>query len=132
MPLLDWNEYEFIEVLAVMPTVEEYGTHHRYHRVTPPLALTLTVYPYESVVCISLTLENGGLPVMQFAAYVRERIARESTRDDEWLELRDVIVAPNRFSYIEMGDPFDRTRYPLRHTLRIQVVPQISLVWQRH
>lgn len=132
MPLLEWNEYDFIEVLAVMPTVEEYGVYHEFRRITPPLALKLTVYPYESVVCITVTLEGGGWPVVQFDAYVRERVVRESTQDAEWLELRDVIVAPSRFSYIEIGDPFDRTRYPQRHTLLIQVVPQISLVWRGH
>jgi hypothetical protein len=131
MPILNWNEYDFIEVLAVMPAIEEYGIYHQFRRISSPLALSLTVYSYESVVCVSLSLESAGPPVTQFDVFVRDRIVRESTHDAEWLELRDVVIAPSRFSYIEMGDLFDRRRYPQRHTLLIQVVPQISLMWKR-
>lgn len=132
MPQLNWNAYDLIEVLAVLPTVEEFEVRHQFSLVIPPLTLSLTVFQLESVIQVTFGIEGGGQPVLDFAMFVRDRVVRESTADAEWLELRDVIVAPNRFSYIEMGDPFDRTRHPQRHTLLIQVAPQISLAWRRH
>lgn len=131
MPQLNWNVYDLIEVLTVVPTVEEFEVSHHFSLVVPPLTLALTVFQLESVVQVTFGTEGGKQPVLDFAMFVRDRVIRESTADAEWLEFRDVIVAPSRFSYTEMGDPFNRTRHPQRHRLLIQVAPQISLAWRR-
>jgi hypothetical protein len=124
---LQWNEYDFIGCLAVEPVVEEDQDSHEFAVHAAGVVLRLTVWQYESVVQISLCLESSPRPLIEVVVFVRDcAIARERA-DDEWLELRDCILAGSRFSYIQMGNVFDRRRYPYGYQVRIRVRPQIEV-----
>jgi hypothetical protein len=131
MPQLNWSEYEFVEVLSVLPTVEDYQACYTFDVTAADIRLILTVRPYESV--IHITLGSTALPETLFecAAFVRDKAVRQEYKGQEWLELRDCVMEPSRFSYLEMGNPFDRERFPYAQHIRIWVQPQIRIEWRR-
>ena len=127
MPVLHWNEYDFIGCLEVEPTADEHAVWHKFEVHRGDVTLLLTVHQYESVVEISLGTDAGPKPLIELAFYVRDGVVAHQDCDSEWLEIRDCILAGSRFSYLDMGDPFDRQRYPHGHRVRIQVRPQIRV-----
>lgn len=127
MPLLQWNEYDFIGCLEVEPTVDEYQVSHTFDVSRNGVVLRLTVWQYESVVELLLAMESRAQPLIELVLFVRGGAVAQADDSQEWLELRDCILAASRFSYLEMGDVFDRTRYPLGHFLRIRVQPDIQV-----
>ena len=52
--MLTWNQYEFIECLAVLPEVEEYETCHTFKVEKDGLKLVLTIYQYDGDVDFDL------------------------------------------------------------------------------
>jgi hypothetical protein len=127
MPLLQWNEYDFIGCLEVEPKVDEDQVWHEFEVRRDGVVLQLIVRQYESVVQISLAIEPGAKPLIELAVFVRDGVVTDADGTNEWVELRDCILAGSRFSYIEMGDVFDRRRYPHGHQVRILVRPQIRV-----
>lgn len=127
MPQLEWNEYDFIGCLEVEPTVDEDRVCHGFHVRRDDVILRLTVRQYESVVGVSLALESCPQPLIELVAFVRNGAVAQRDGSNEWLELRDCILAASRFSYIEMGDVFDRRRYPYGQQVRIRVRPRIQV-----
>jgi hypothetical protein len=127
MPQLQWNEYEFIGCLEVEPTVGDDQVWHEFVIRRNAVVLCLTVRQYESVVQLTLSAEPNEHPLIELAVFVRECAVARGDGNDEWLELRDCILAGSRFSYMDMGDVFDRRRYPGGHHIRIRVRPQIQV-----
>lgn len=131
MPELDWKEHEFIQVLSVLPTTDEYGVQYVFDTSKDGVRLILAVWPYESVVGISLHSASAPEPIADFVAFVRGPARLQETRESEWIELRDAVIAPSRFSYLELGDPFDRRRFPAGFPVRIYTTPQIRIGFMR-
>jgi len=130
MPLLDWKDYEFIQVLSVVPTNEE-GARYTFEVVKGGAKLTLIVWPYESVVGVCVGTDSLPDPLTTFAVFVRGKALLQEYKDECWLELRDCVVAPSRFSYLDWGDPFDRVSFPHGQPIRVWVDPQIRVEWRR-
>jgi hypothetical protein len=131
MPLLHWNANDFIGCLEVEPTVDEDLVWHEFAVRRNGVSLNITVRQYESVVHIALAVESWAQPLIELAVFVRDVAIARSEGNDEWLELRDCVLAGSRFSYIEMGDVFDRSQYPSGQHVRIRVKPQIQVAIAR-
>ena len=127
MSMLEWSESDFLACLEVEPVVEENQISHTFEVRRGGVILRLSVWQYESVIHISLAVEPGTQPLIELAAFFRERAAGCKVGGQEFLEPRDCILAASRFSYLEMGDVFDRRRYPHSHRIKIQVLPQIQV-----
>ena len=131
MPQLIRDPLDILTVLAVEPVVEDGGVSHEYSRDTHPLWLRLKLWQYESVVEVRVGHGAEYVPTFAFAAFVRDRVVRWETADAEWLEFRDVVFAPDRFSHIEMANVFDRKRHTQYHNLSVQVAPEIRIEFDR-
>jgi hypothetical protein len=127
MPQLQWNDTEFLEFFAVEPTIEEYGVSHDYELDRDGLRLLFTVWQLESVIQASLFRDNTEAALFTFAAYVRGEARFINDQRGRYVDFEDCIVAPNRFWYIEAGNPFDQQRFPMSVTIRLAVDPDIRI-----
>lgn len=132
MPELDWDLTEFVEVLEVLPQSEEYGTEHRFCVGKDGMRLEVSVWPHESVVSIDLYREGISHPVISHALFVRGSAERVKDRGGEYLRLRDSVVAPSRFSYLDFEEGLhDTESTPCGLTVRLAVNPQIRVEYER-
>ena len=132
MPQLQWDELDFIECLDVIPEVEDYQVSHSFKVIQERLTLALKVWQYESVVHFALYDSETGRLVTEFALFVRGSVSHEKSQRAEYLMLRDCIVAPSRFYYINVGDVFNVDRWPFGLTVSIFIKPQISVRFFEH
>ncbi len=79
MPQLNWNEYEFIECLEVLPAVE-YSVQHRFVVQRGGIELVVTVWQLESIVQLSLREADQQLPLIEFVLVVRDRVGISKVR----------------------------------------------------
>ena len=131
MPQLKWDELSFLEYLEIEPVVEDYETSHCYEIVNDGLRLQVKVWQFESVVGLCLSRENNQEPIIDFVCFVRGEIRCLSDKRGEFIEFNDCILAPNRFWYQSVGDIFDQERFPAGQTVKLQVKPDISIVFDR-
>ena len=54
MPLLRWNENDFLECLEVAPVIDDCGTGYHYVVNKHGMRLMLSVYPYDGDIWISI------------------------------------------------------------------------------
>jgi len=127
MPQLKWDETEFLECLEVTPEIDEYEVQHMYEVEQHGLVLTATVWQYESVICLSLRQQAMNEPLVEFTLFVRDGIRYVKDKRGEYLEFQDCIVAPSRFSYIEIGDVFDKTKFDHGLTLQLATKPHLQI-----
>jgi len=101
MPMLNWNEHEFIECLEVLPVELYDGAGHRFVTRRNGLELTLVVWKYDSVIEISIRQTEYDVPLIQFVLVVRGGVhfKRNTPPEAEYLLFRDVFVAPREGSY---------------------------------
>jgi hypothetical protein len=132
MPQLQWEELDFIECLDEIPEVEDNQISHSFKVVQERLTLALKVWQYESVVHIALYDSVTGRLVTEFTLFVRGSVSHEKYQRAEYLMLRDCIVAPSRFHYINAGDVFDIDKWTFGLTVCVYVKPQISVRFFEH
>jgi hypothetical protein len=125
MPELRWDKLEFLECLEVIPDEEEYGVSFSYKVDREPLTLLMTVWPFESVVQVSVYLRQPSAPVIEFTGFVRGGVRRVDDKRGDYLEFTDTVVAPSRFWYLEAGNVFDQARHPYGVTVEVGVRPHI-------
>ncbi len=128
MPELQWTELDFIECLEVVPEVGEYKERYLWNVVQDRLTLSIAMWPWESVLELSLLDAAASSPIVEFAVVVRGSIERKEPYGRfEHLRLHDCIIVPSRFYALEVGDVFDRAEFPYGLTIEIAVKPQISV-----
>ena len=128
MPQLKWDETEFIECLEVVPEVAEHQTQHIFTVTKHRLILTLTLWQLESIVALALRREGSALPITQFALAVRGDARLQRHKDGDYLEFRDCVVCPGRFSYIHgPGDPGNVTHFGYSLVVQVAVAPEIQI-----
>jgi hypothetical protein len=129
MPQFEWNDVDFLDFFAVEPTVEDYDVSHNYEIERNGLRLLLTVWQHESVIQASVFRDDADAALFTFAAYVRTATRFVNDKRGRYLEIADCIIAPNRFWYIESGDPFDRKRFPIAVTVTVAIDPDIRIAF---
>lgn len=127
MPQLEWNDIDFLDFFAVEPAVGDYAVSYNYEVERCGLRLLFTVWQYESVIQASVFRNDAHDALFTFAAYVRGEARFINDKRGRYLEIADCIIAPNRFWYIDAGDPFDRERLPISVTLAVAIDPDIRI-----
>ena len=129
MPELDWNPEEFLECLAEVPEIEDYGTAYVYTATREGITLELTVWPYESVINLSLTPEGQQRPLAAFTLAVRGAVQYQDEKWGESLVFKNCVVVPGRFYYVAWEDVFDAGKYPGYMEAELSVHPCIRLTF---
>jgi hypothetical protein len=132
MPQLNLSQYEFIECLEVLPTVEEGQIRHLFTVARGGITLELTLWQYESIVQFALRSGNASDPLIEFAIVVRGAAGHLKVPGGlECLEFTDCLIVPDRFSYVDYQrvrlDVYDSTKMPGVPTIRLFVKPSISI-----
>ena len=129
MPLLAWNEVDFLEYFAVQPDADDYSESITYDVQRGELRLVVTMWQFESVIQASVFRISSEAPLWTFAAYVRGEVRVINDVRGHYIDFEDSIIAPTRFWYIQAGNPFDRIRFPISVTIRLSIKPDIQIVF---
>ena len=125
MPELQWDEVDFLECLEVVPEIEEFWTSYFYEVRRDEMVLALTVYPIESLVCLSLYQHDHENLLIELAIFVHGEVRYINDKRGEYLEFAECILAPCRSSYREEISVWDKVAP--QWTLELAVKPQISI-----
>ena len=131
MPELDWEPLDFLQCLGAAPETNEgdvdwngdWVYEIKQHRVT----LELVVWPYESVVNVSLTLDNQSKPMTSFTVVARGPVLYKNEKWGEYLIFRDCIAVPNHYYYSQWNHVFDKDKYPEGVDMELWVYPTIRV-----
>lgn len=93
------------------------------------LRLLFTVWQHERVIQVSVFRSDCDDALFTFAAYVRSGARLINDKRGRYLEIADCIIAPNRFWYVESGDPFDGQRFPIAVTVTVAIDPDIRIAF---
>jgi|SRR5579884_112708 len=127
MPELQWDERDFLECLETVPDGKEYGVSYSYDLTRAGHRLLVTVWPFESIVQLTLWSEKMETPLIEFSLFVRGAVRHVNYRRGEYLEFQDSIVAPDRFWHMKAGDMFNQDRFACGVTLQLSIKPSIRL-----
>lgn len=106
---LKWSDYQVIECLGVLPTVDEYKVDYSFKKESGGLTLELSVWPLESLVALSLFRNGYEHQFYSIWFVVRDRVRYINDKRGSYLNFEDiVIVKPTRGYYLDQGDVFDR------------------------
>ena len=128
MPELKWDAFEFFYCLEVEPEIEEYEISYAYEVRRDGFVLNLTVYPLESLVCLSLYGHDREVPLIELAIFVHGKVRYIKDKRGEYLEFADCILAPCRSSYREEFSVWDKIAP--QWTVELSIKPQISIRYQ--
>jgi hypothetical protein len=117
MPLLQWNEADFLECLEVVPQIDEYESGYHYVVSKHGMRLELSVYPYDSDIYISIFQDNIERPTISFSITECSGTRRTVDSRGDYLEF-----APSQV----FGDRFQRD-FVIPVGVRLTVQPTISL-----
>lgn len=127
MPQLEWHEVDVLRCLEVLPEVEELGTSYCYDVRQSDLILSVAIWPYESIVTVSLSQREAKLASWTLA--VRGFVRRVLDKMGERLEFRDCVVISNRFDYLNGTNPFDATISPHGLTMQLSTKPHLNIAF---
>ena len=122
MPLLDWDETDFIECLEVLPKVEEYETEYSFAVERNRVTLTVVVFPLESRIYLTLQETDTSAPLMVFSLLVFGKVLYIKEKQSEFLRLQDCVITPENFYY----GLFDELSSP-KFNVEIRSKPTISI-----
>ncbi len=129
MPPLQWNETDFLDFFNVDPAVEDYFVSYNYEVERHGLRLLLTLWQFESVIQASLFRDQSHTALFTFAAYVRGEVRVINDKRGRYIDFEDCIIAPDRFWYMQAGDPFDSQRFPMSVTVQLVIEPDIHIAF---
>jgi hypothetical protein len=130
MPELDWEPLDFLQCLGTAPETSEWDTDMLYKVEQSGVTLDLVVWPNESVVSVSLTLDNQSKPMTSFTVLVSGRVLYKNEKWGEYLIFCDCVVVPSRWYYSQHNDVFDNDKYPKRVDMELSVYPTIRIEFE--
>ncbi len=119
MSRLNWDETDFVEVLEVIPEIENYEVHHKFDFVRGNKRISLLVWQLESFIQIKVFDEHSKNPFLNIAFYCRGESKVDSKNDV--INFSDCIFVENRFSYIENSDVFKKDKVPYGNQVIVNV-----------
>ena len=125
MPELKWNDYEVIECLGVLPEIDDYSTGHHFKVEKSGLMLEMSIWQYESLIAISLYQTISEKPFITLWFVVRDKIRYINDKRGSFLEFTDFLIVKNRAYYIEEGDVFVESKFPMKLNLELTIEPEI-------
>ena len=127
MPQMEWHEVDVLRCLEVLPEIEEYGTSYYYDVRQGDLALSVAIWPNESIVVVSLSQREA--KIVSWTLAVRGAVHRVLDKEGERLEFRDCVVLPNWFGYVDEVNPFDATLFSHGLTMQLSIKPHLSITF---
>lgn len=126
MPELIWDETDLVACLEVIATIEEYGNYY-YEVKQDILLLAVSIWPYESVVAVSLSQTGDAKPLISFTLVVRDSIRYVKDKRGEYLEFKNCVIVSHRFYYTEVKDIFDQTKFTDDLVMEMSIKPHICV-----
>lgn len=130
MPELNWNEYDFIECLGVIPETDDYFCSHEFTVEKDNLILEITVYQNESFVAISLTQRDANKPFINLCFIVREKIEFKNKKGFSVLKFIDIVFVESRF-WMERQEKrrnyFDKEITIVGNILEVSMYPKFEI-----
>ncbi len=119
MSRLSWDETEFVEVLEVIPEIENYEVHHRFDFVRGNKKISLLVWQLESFIQIQVFDEHSDNSFLNVAFYCRGESKVDSKKGVIYFLY--CVFVENRFSYIENIDVFKKGETPCGNKVIINI-----------
>ena len=126
MPELNWNEYEFVECLGVLPEVDGYETRHHFRVEQDSLTLLLSVWQYDSLFEISLYQSGNENPFISFHLAVREQVKFVNDKRGSYLSFQDCLVVSSNYKFQQIAN-FVRHIDVGNLNMELEVKPQIKI-----
>jgi len=117
MPLLKWDPVDFLELLSVVPEVDEDGIGHRYCVDREPLRLEISVWQYDSDISIKLFCSPFPEPVAVINLLECPGVRAVHDKQGSFLEFAPANTFSGRY------DGYS----PIPYGLRLTVEPQIKI-----
>lgn len=127
MPRLKFDPLDLLDCLEVAPADDE-DTELLYDVKQGDLRLRFCVWPFESVVELTLLRDTTRATIFSCVCFVRDNVRFVNDKRGKYLALNDCVIAGARFWYFEAGDVFDHQRFPCGVTVEISVRPEISVM----
>ncbi len=131
MPELDWEPLDFLQCLGAAPETNEgdidWDGDWVYEIKQHGFTLELVIWPNESVVALSLTLDDQNKPMASFTVVVREPVVYKNEKWGEYLVFSKCVVVPSRYYYHQHNDVFDNDKYPKWVNMELSVYPTIRI-----
>ncbi|CAN5438554.1 hypothetical protein BH10ACI2_BH10ACI2_01810 [soil metagenome] len=113
MSKLQWNDYEVIECLGLAPGIDDYDTGYHFTKENKGLRLDMSIWPFESLVVLSLFSAGLDRAVLTIWFVVRESLHHVHDKRGNYLRFANIVVVrPSRSYYLTQGDVFDNTKWP--------------------
>lgn len=125
MNRLEWNSAAVTTCLEVLPEITENGTRHTYQVAKQGLLLKLQIHQFQSAAELTLIRESSGRNITRLMIFIRDGIYHHNNGQEEYLLLKDCILAPDRFALMACGNPFDMNRFPRGHDMILAIDPDI-------
>jgi hypothetical protein len=116
--VLNWNEFEFIECLGVLPEVGDDGVHHSFCVDKDGMSLIVTVFQYDADVYIDIHKDGIEPPI--FSTQIKASTGARYIKYPNGTEFLE-IAAPCKYN----SDHEDNWIVPMG--ARISVNPHISV-----
>lgn len=131
MPELDWEPLDFLQCLGAAPETNEgdidWNGDWGYEVKQSGVTLELVVWPYESVVALSLTLDNQSKPMTSFTVLVRGPVRYKNEKWGEYLTFHSCVVVPSHYHYEIWDHVFDKNKYPEDIDMELSVYPTVRV-----
>lgn len=89
--------------------------------------MEISIWQYESLLTISLYKTENEIPFINLWFVVRDKIRYVNYKRGSFLEFTDFLLVKNRGYYIEEGDVFVKSKFPMKLSLELTVEPEISI-----
>ena len=127
MPELDWEPLDFLQCLGAAPETNEWDTDLVYEVKQSGVTLELVIWPNESVVAVSLTLDNQNKPMTSFTVVVRGPVLYKNEKWGEYLVFTECVIVPSRYYHSQWSHVFDKDKHPDRVDMELSVYPTVRI-----
>lgn len=130
MHSLNWDEYDFVECLGVMPEVDEFFTSHSYEFEKDGLILHMAVWQHESLIAVSLSQASNKKIFISLYFVVRREVKFVNEKESAFLSFRDCIVVPNRFWMNDSKDIYNKEMFASNLDIELCIHPQLEIKFE--
>jgi hypothetical protein len=130
MPVLKWNEHDLVEALGVLPQRDEFFASHTFSKVFGSIRLELTIYPFESLVALSIFDSTAMPPFLDLSFIVRDQIVLNTEKEYSSLVFHDAVIVSNQFWQSEPEDKrawFDRSTTATDLSVELVAYPSFAI-----
>jgi hypothetical protein len=124
---MKWDETDFLDCLEVFPEIEEDDVSYAYKVMKNGMVLTVVVWPWESLVLMSLRQQEMETSIIEILLCVREGVRYIKDKRGNYLEFQDCVFLPVGASHQLVEDAFDKTRFGNGAMVQLTIKPHIQI-----